>query len=185
MISDFTEEETPGCHAYQIYFALNLHFSDDSYDYFKYHGKLKWLTPKKYQESKGRFYFEMVAKNYGDNVFDYILSLVSHYDRKIWIGDLIGIKSKEIYNRWRDSLTSESLNHSLSYDVTLKNNEYSELLKAYFSDEITKEQMMFSLYKNKLYDTYDDTLKDDPIWRELSLKCKRYHPFLERFFFIH
>ena len=53
----------PGYNAYKTYVALKNHFTSDSYDYFKYKGRVR-VKEESFLKRKDKFYFEKIEKKY-------------------------------------------------------------------------------------------------------------------------
>ena len=84
------------------YVALKLHFTSDSYDFFKYNGKVK---PGKVN-SRDRWRLERIGRKYqGDELVDFIVANLC--EGKAWVGDY----TDRSYMDWRKRV--ESLQYHL------------------------------------------------------------------------
>lgn len=174
---------------YKQYLALKHHFTSDTYDYFKYCGKIK-ASVESFNKRKDRLFFERLSRQKKDEeIIDFFVSnFVSSTDpTSLWIGDIIK-NGNEIYTEWkkkRQSLTYVFENdlrntfqegHFLEY-LEIKNNKHPKILKAYLSGNLSLETMVLLdqmlNYRNK----FDDKLID-PVWELISKKIKNYSPFL-------
>lgn len=94
--------------AKQIYLAIKLHFTSDSYDAIKYNFRVRSTTKV---SSKDSFYFERLAKKYGSNRQNYIDFLVANFIKPTppgWVSELVSSDADSIYKSWlkqRDSFT--------------------------------------------------------------------------------
>jgi len=89
--------------AYQKYLALRTHFKSDSYDYFRYHGKLKG-DKLKFETRKDKFHFYKISKL--RHPVDYMVANMMA-NANFWYGDVNDEQSHIVYNNWvkrRDSL---------------------------------------------------------------------------------
>lgn len=50
--------------AWKIFMGIKLHFSNDSYDYFKYFGKFKNMDVEHFNKRQDRFWFEYLVANF-------------------------------------------------------------------------------------------------------------------------
>jgi T4 gene Gp59 loader of gp41 DNA helicase len=111
-----------GYGVYRIYMALKMHFTQESYDYVKYHGKVR-VTEDSYSNRRDKWYFEKLAKKYdADEMETFLLANMKHGDVK-WIGDYLDNESREIYNEHKKHNESLSYNFSNEIDLLLKDNE--------------------------------------------------------------
>lgn len=93
--------------AYMKYEAVKLHFTSDSYDYFKYHGKPRVRSQEDFLTRKDRIFFQMLAKRYTDQE-DYVQFLVSNMmqSSNVWSKDLVSDSCREIHNRYKAHIQS-------------------------------------------------------------------------------
>ena len=77
-----------GYEAFSLYNSLKLHFSSDSYDFFKYNGKSN-ISIDSFEKRKDKYHFYKLSRRQDDN--DYIQFLVSNFleNDKCWAGDLL------------------------------------------------------------------------------------------------
>ena len=63
-----------GFEVYKMYLALRQHFTKDSYDYFKYRGKVR-ASEKSFEERRDRYFFKKLATKYdGQKMLDYFVA---------------------------------------------------------------------------------------------------------------
>ena len=174
--------------AYRCYLSLKNHFTKDHYDYHKYRGKTR-ATNQAFYKRKDRFWFEKTSRKYSDEeVLNFLLANFVNTDtpQNLWIGEIIN-SGERTYAEWmkrQQSLTylfKEQLN-----ELLLENNldevfncskGHPLVLKRYLGGEISLETLtilekVFSFAKN-----FDKKLKD-PVWESVSLKIKKYSPFI-------
>jgi len=92
--------------ARERYVAIKLHFNSDSYDFFKYSGRVNKSSANSRDAAK---FSRMDRKYKGQALTDYILANV--LDGKNWIGDF----SEKSYTEWRKRV--ESLRYHLTEQV--------------------------------------------------------------------
>lgn len=174
--------------AYTQYLALKNHFSKPNYDYFKYVGKSR-ASMASFNKRKDKYWFERLSRQKNDDEIKnyYIANFVeSDTPDRLWIGEIIR-EGEEKYQKWNKR------NQSLSYifkeqsSEMLSLNKLEELfdtskqhpiiLKKFLSGKISIETLTIwdkiFLFRNK----FDKQLLD-PVWETVSLKIKKYNPFL-------
>ena len=173
---------------YQTYLSMKSHFTNPKYDFIKYGGKSR-ATMTSFNKRKDKYWFEKTSRKYSDQeVIDFLLAnfVTTDNPQNLWIGEIINSGEKN-YSQWmkrKQSLTylfKEQSNELLS-DTNLKevfdcSMGHPPLLKKYLGGEISLETLtilekVFSFVKN-----FDEKLKD-PVWETVSMKIKKYIPFL-------
>ena len=172
---------------YKTYLALKNHFTKDSYDYHKYQGKSR-ASLQSFYKRRDRFWFEKLSRQKDDKeIIDFFVSnFTSCSDPgSLWIGEIIK-EGESRYTSWQKRI------QSLTYLFKQESQEIFEngvetvfdcskghptLLKMFLSGQISIETLViydkiFLFGKN-----FDKKLKD-PVWETVSLKIKKYSPFL-------
>ena len=169
---------------YADYVALYRHFTSD-YDYHKYNGKVR-LKSENFNRRPDRFSFEKLAKRYEHDYHDFILSNMAA-NPKTYIKTLAtSLECEEIYLNWRKR--AQSLTYTFKNDLTkisnnanrtlgMINGRHPELLEAYLGDGVCLETVciMLSITGGSLW---DKIMNGDPVWDSVSLRVKKYTPFL-------
>ena len=174
---------------YQTYLSMKSHFTNRKYDFFKYGGKSR-ATMTSFNKRKDKYWFEKTSRKYSDKeVLDFLLSnfVSANNPENLWIGEIIN-SGERTYAEWmkrQQSLTylfkeqsNELLfNKKLNEVFDCSNNKHPIVLKKYLGGEVSLETLMilekvFSFTKN-----FDKKLTD-PVWETVSLKIKKYTPFL-------
>lgn len=173
---------------YKTYLALKNHFTKEQYDYHKYCGKVKAQLQSFYKR-KDRYWFERLSRQKSDKeIVDFFVSnfIACTDPSKLWIGELM----REGECRYSDWLKRKQ---SLSYifkeetkklfedtrvdDVFDCSKGHPIILKRYLSGNISIETMiiydMVFFFKNNF-----DKKLIDPVWESVSIKLKKYSPFL-------
>lgn len=104
-----------GYEACMMHMALKLHFDpSSSYDFFKYEGRIKWLTPEKFDLRSDRWFFHKLSKLYSDNTtcLFFLAANFFHQQKVTWVRDLLGEEARGIY------LEKLRVKESLEYIVT-------------------------------------------------------------------
>ena len=173
---------------YKCYLSLKNHFTKDSYDYFKYCGKSR-ATKKSFYGRRDRFWFERIARQKTDQeiVEFFVSNFITCTDpSKLWIGEMMR-EGEDRYEAWKKR------NQSLSYvfreetqslfenqkvdDVFDCSKGHPPILKNFLSGNISPETMV--IYdKIFLFGKDFDKKLQDPVWETVSIKLKKYSPFL-------
>ena len=158
------------------------------YDFFKYGGKSR-ATMASFNKRKDKYWFEKTSRKYSDEeVLNFLLANFVSTDnpQNLWIGEIINSGERN-YSQWmkrKQSLTylfkeqsNELLSNKNLNEVFDCSKGHPPLLKKYLGGEISLETLtilekVFSFVKN-----FDGRLKD-PVWESVSLKIKKYIPFL-------
>ncbi len=96
-----------GFEAYKIYVAMKTHFSREDYNFFNYNGKTN-ANVDSFRKRKDRYFFIRFARKYPiQKIAEMILANMLN-DSKFWIGDMTGVKPREIYSAWKRKLDALS-----------------------------------------------------------------------------
>ena len=173
---------------YQTYLSMKSHFTNRKYDFFKYGGKSR-ATMSSFNKRKDKYWFEKTSRKFSDQeVVDFLLSNFVSTDnpQNLWIGEIINSGERK-YAEWmkrKQSLTylfKEQLKELLSENdletVFNCSKAHPLVLKRYLGGEISLETLtilekVFSFRKE-----FDKKLQD-PVWETVSLKIKKYIPFI-------
>ena len=173
---------------YQHYLSLKNHFTNPKYDFFKYGAKTR-ASVTSFNKRKDKYWFEKTSRKYSDKeVVDFLVSNFTATDnpQNLWIGEIInsGERNYAEWMRRQQSLTY--LFKEQSNELLLENEletlfnctkGHPLLLKKYLSGSVSLETLtifdkIFHFSKN-----FDKRLTD-PVWETVSLKLKKYSPFL-------
>lgn len=172
---------------YQSYLSLKNHFTNPKYDYFKY--KKTRATVAAFNKRKDKYFFERTSRKYNDKeVVNFLLANFAFTDnpQNLWIGEIInsGEKNYSEWTRRQQSLTylfkeqSEKLFSSNKLENVFDCSKgHPPILKNFLGGNIFIETLV-------IYDRIFDYAKDfdkkllDPVWETVSLKLKKYSPFL-------
>ena len=175
--------------AYRCYLSLKNHFTKEHYDFHKYGGKTR-ATHQAFYKRKDRFWFEKFARQKTDKEVEefFVSNFVSSTDPgTMWIGDMI--KNGEArYVDWKKKVESLSYNFkeetsSLFADGNfdamfhIDGSRHPDILKEYLGGKVSLETMVICDRILGYREEWDKRL-DDPVWETVSLKIKKYKPFL-------
>jgi hypothetical protein len=97
-----------GYEAFGLYQALKLHFTTDSYDFFKYGGKSR-TSVESFDNRKDKYHFHKLSRRLTTRD-DLILFLVANILNKenVWVGDLLTEESETIFRQRQKVIQSMS-----------------------------------------------------------------------------
>jgi hypothetical protein len=173
---------------YQHYLSLKNHFTNPKYDFFKYGGKSR-ATLTSFNKRKDKYWFEKSSRKYSDKeIVDFLVSNFVSTDnpQNLWIGEIIN-SGERTYAEWmkrQQSLTylfkeqSEELFSEIKlHDALNCSKGHPPVLKKFLSGKITLETLV--IYDRIfLFGKMFDKKLLDPVWETVSLKIKKYNPFL-------
>tara|TARA_B100001287_G_scaffold261153_1_gene249910 strand:+ start:1126 stop:1716 length:591 start_codon:yes stop_codon:yes gene_type:complete len=174
---------------YKTYLAFKNHFTKKSYNYFKYGGKSK-ASVQAYNKRKDRYFFErMSRKKTDEEIKDYFLANFVECDDpdRLWIGEIIS-SGEDNLKSWMKRSQTMSYMFKTEVEVfvnrenfqqlfTIKGQSHPEILKKYLQGALSIETMVILDIILEYVKNFDKKL-EDPVWETVSLKIKKYKPFL-------
>ena len=174
---------------YKTYLAFKNHFTKKSYNYFKYGGKSK-ASVQAYNKRKDRYFFErMSRKKTDEEIKDYFLANFVECDDpdRLWIGEIIS-SGEDNLKSWMKRSQTMSYMFKTEVEVfvnkenfqqlfTIKGQSHPEVLKKYLQGALSIETMVILDIILEYVKNFDKKL-EDPVWETVSLKIKKYKPFL-------
>jgi len=171
--------------SYKLFNAIKMHFTTNSYDYFKYHGKIK-ADEISFESRKDKYMFYKLSKHE-----DPLMFLVANFaeGKKLWVGDLFDTDKQMTYNeflRRKQSLTyifETDIDNLLedfdkNFEVPL-DGDYPHLLKLLTRKKITKETFIIINDCVRFFGSWNKRIVDPVLWPQIALNCKKLYPFLE------
>ena len=173
---------------YQHYLSLKNHFTNPKYDFFKYGAKTR-ASVTSFNKRKDKYWFEKTSRKYSDKeVVDFLVSNFTATDnpQNLWIGQIINSGERN-YAEWtkrQQSLTylfkeqsNELFSENKLDDVFNCSKGHPLVLKMFLGGKLSLET--FTIYE-KIFGFSKDFDKKllDPVWETVSLKLKKYSPFL-------
>ena len=182
-----------GFDVYRMYLAMKLHFTKDNYDFFQYDGKAR-ANEDTYHQRKDRWFFETLARKHTkDEVLELLLAtfVLSEDPSKVWVGD-IKTNGRDSWLVWKK--LQESFAYSFEQDLgtvvehlettghTFNNlfetlGGHPTLLKLYLRRHLSIETLIVMDIVLGYTKRWDKEMTD-PLWESVSLKIRKYKPFL-------
>jgi len=175
--------------AYRQYLSLKNHFTKEKYDYHKYCGKSR-ATVQSFYKRKDRFWFEKLARNKDDKeVIEFFISnfITCTDPSKLWIGEMIR-EGEGRYTEWKKRTQSLSYLFKEETGILFSDNNFDsmfsmdgsrhpQILIEYLRSNISIETLVI-LDKILGFRTEFDKNLQDPVWETVSMRMKKYSPFL-------
>jgi hypothetical protein len=174
--------KTSGFDVYQDYCALKAHFKRPDYDFFKYNGKVK-ATYEAFERRVDRNFFNKLAKSktYREQILANIIS------DDLWIGEIVlNEQATENYKAWRKRRQSlaytfkqdlAKLDGSLKDQIVIVPGGHPKIVTAYLRNDVCLETVCIVADILKCHGYWDKNITD-VIWKDLSLRIRKYTPFV-------
>ena len=173
---------------YQHYLSLKNHFTNPKYDFFKYGAKTR-ASVTSFNKRKDKYWFEKTSRKYSDKeVVDFLVSNFVSADnpQNLWIGQIInsGERTYADWMRRQQSLTylfkeqsNELFSETKLEDALNCSKGHPLVLKKFLSGQLSLETL--TIYEKIFHFSKDfDKKLLDPVWETVSLKIKKYMPFI-------
>ena len=180
-----------GYETFSLYQALKLHFTQESYDFFKYNGKSN-VSVTAFENRKDKYHFYKLSRRISqkDDMIDFIVSNLIE-DENTWVGSLLQEEAEVNYRKHQKVL------QSLSYifenecrelfedlknpnDLLLTTGDYPILLTKALRKEVQIETVCLMNNILKFVPVWSKKISDTIRWPEYRLKIIKYSPFLPK-----
>jgi len=173
---------------YRTYLSMKSHFTNPKYDFVKYGGKSR-ATMTSFNKRKDKYWFEKTSRKYSDQeIIDFLLSnfVNATNPQNLWIGEIIN-SGERTYAEWKMRQQSLTYMFTEQSSTLLSENDLERvfncskghpiILKKYLGGEISLETLSILERVFSFQSKFDKKLKD-PVWETVSMKLKKYLPFL-------
>jgi spermidine/putrescine-binding protein len=178
-----------GYEAFCLYTSLKLHFNSDSYDYFKYNGKVS-TSIGAFENRKDKWHFYKLSRRFTNEEQgrDFIVANLIH-DSNVWVGNLLMEESSAEYRKRQKVI--QSLTYTFTNDIEslmsqespndslmVQDGEYPKLLQKLLHDEISLESICILNKLLNFLPSWDKKIADTIHYPNISRKIKKYTPFI-------
>ena len=173
---------------YQHYLSLKNHFTNPKYDFFKYGAKTR-ASLTSFNKRRDKYWFEKTSRKYSDKeVVEFLVSnfVSSTNPQNLWIGEIIN-SGERTYAEWTKRRQSLSYLFKEQMQELLSENELENLfdcskghppiLKKFLGGGLSIESLVICEKVFSFREKFDKKLTD-PVWETVSLKLKKYLPFI-------
>ena len=173
---------------YQHYLSLKNHFTNPKYDFFKYGAKTR-ASVTSFNKRKDKYWFEKTSRKYSDErslIFWYLIFLLPTTHKTYGLEKLSILEKGHTPNGKSGNRVRLTCSKNKATNCSRRTNSGSLfncskghpiLLKEYLSGRLSLEN--FVIYDKIFHFSKNfDKKLSDPVWETVSLKLKKYGPFL-------
>lgn len=186
----FNFEEGSGFSAFAMFNALKIHFTSDSYDYFRYHGKSN-VTADNFSNRKDKYSFYKLSRKYRlEDLKNFYVANLLEKDVN-WIGDINNLEGEETYKKWQKR--NQSLTYRFEQDIigllnstqspnemlVVTDGQYPILLKEVMHSNIAVETLVILNDIMNFFPMWDKKIADTIVWPSMRRKFVKYTPFID------
>ena len=177
-----------GYDAYCLYLAINNHFHSDSYDYFKYNGKVS-AKLESFMKRKDRYHFAKLARKYNDELKDFLVANFSK--KKYYVRELLEMECEKNYIEFKKRkqkltyLITEEMRYlfdkykHIDFCIGIKDGQHSNILREYLGGRIAAETLVAADKIFGIFTDYDSMVSENFIWPKTRKRLDSLAPFLE------
>ena len=182
-----------GFDVYKTYLAVKLHFTTDTYDYYKYGGKVNTKLDT-FTKRKDRYFFHKLSTKYGqDDILDFFVANFLS-DSKRWIGNLLANDGRGVYldyKKWKESfayhfkqecgtIVSDFSSRGLSFNDGFipPNGQHPRMLRLLIQRKCSYQTAVVLNHFLNFSKNWDKEITEKVVWPEISLKVARVKPFI-------
>tara|TARA_B100000780_G_C21096701_1_gene442354 strand:+ start:504 stop:1109 length:606 start_codon:yes stop_codon:yes gene_type:complete len=177
-----------GFDAYCLYLAITNHFHTESYDFFKYRGKVPVKLPA-FLKRNDKYHFAKLARDHRDDLKDFLVANLSkqkYYGRNLLEPECDD--NYKAYKKKKQKLTY-TITEDMRYlqdkyehiDTILKttNGQHPPILKEYLGSKINAETFISFDLMFALFSEYDESIQEKFIWPKERNRLSKLKPFIE------
>ena len=170
--------------AYVKFLALRKHFTTDSYDYFKYNGKVR-ANRETFMSRPDAYSFAKLAKK-----DDYVNLIMSNLliNNKVWVRDLLDSECEARHTNWKKRV--ESLGYIFKSELAHCDDEYKRnfiskdgqhphVMTLFLQRKISLETFTILAHSANIFSYWQEKVVDKHVSFDIINKSKKYKPFLD------
>ena len=177
-----------GYDAYCLYLAINNHFHTESYDYFKYNGKVS-AKLESFMKRKDKYHFAKLARKYNGELKDFLVANLSR--QKYYVRDLLEMECEKNYIEFKNRkqkltyLITEEMRYlfdkykHIDFCIGIKDGQHSNILREYLGGRIAAETLVAADKIFGIFNDYDSMMNEKFIWPKERKRLDSLAPFLE------
>jgi len=186
--------ENTGFAAFALYNAIKLHFTSDSYDYFKYNGKTN-VSKQSFMVRKDKYQFYKLSRKYSlDELKNFYVANFLQGDK--WVGDMTGPEGEENYLKWQK--TQQALTYTFNNDIIYlfdlvdgaeswtrddilrcHGGGWPMIITKLMKNEVTLESVCILVDLVGCMPRWEKEVTEDIIWPFWHRLIKKYTPFIQ------
>lgn len=170
--------------AYVKFLALRKHFTTDSYDYFKYNGKVR-ANRETFMSRPDAYSFAKLAKK-----DDYVNLIMSNLliNNKVWVRDLLDSECEARHTNWKKRV--ESLGYIFKSELAHCDDEYKRnfisrdgqhplVMTLLLQKKISLETFTILAHSANIFSYWQEKVVDKHVSFDIINKSRKYKPFLD------
>jgi hypothetical protein len=186
--------ENTGFAAYALWNALKLHFTSDSYDYFKYNGKTN-VSQSTFTTNKSKYQFYKLSRKYDLEELKnfYVANFIE--GKGDWVGELLQ-DGEENYLKWQKR--QQSLTYTFENDIMYLLDKvdgaefwtmddyfkpfdggWPNIITKLMQNKISLETVCILIDIVGCMPRWEKQITDDLVWPTWHRLIKRYTPFIQ------
>lgn len=170
--------------AYVKYLAFKRHFTTDSYDYFKYNGKVRASIDSFQSRNDSFFFLKLARKDDYENII--LANMIEKPD--IWVRDILEQEGHNRYIKWKKRM--DSLGYIFKSDINIMLDEYEDnfvvrdgqhphIMTMMLQKKISLETFTIMTHLANIFPYWDKKIVDKVVSRDIMKKSRKYKPFLD------
>lgn len=177
-----------GFDAYCLYLAISNHFNTESYDFFKYNGKVPVKLPA-FLKRNDKYHFAKLARQHRDDLKDFLVANLSK--QKYYGRNLLDSECTDNYKEYKKR--KQKLTYTITEDFRYLYDKYDTLetlldsvdgqhpviLKEFLGKKITAETIIEFDSLFGIFNRYDETIQEKFIWPKEKNRLLKLKPFIE------
>ena len=176
-----------GIEVYRLYLSLKLHFTTDTFDYFKYGNSAK-ASQHSFDSRRDKFFFVKLSRTFKEDELREFFVANMIVEDKVYPATLVreGAKNYQEYIKRKQSLAYNFKEDVMTlHDISQKFDKlfiiegvHPPLLKAHLGGKISIETLAIF---NKIFQyvgNFDKDIKEDIVWKPLRNRVVKYEPFI-------
>ncbi len=177
-----------GFDAYCLYLAINNHFNTESYDFFKYNGKVPVKLPA-FLKRNDKYHFAKLAREHRDELRDFLVANLSQ--QKYYVKNLLDQECVDNYKEFKKR--KQKLSYCVIQDMRYLQDVYTDIdvvlecvkgqhppiLKEYLGKKISAETFITFEYMFGVFGDFDELIQEQFIWPKERDKLTKLKPFIE------
>ena len=182
-----------GFDVYKTYLAVKLHFTSDTYEYYKYGGKVNTKLDT-FTKRKDRYFFHKLSTRYAET--DILDFFVANFlaDSKRWIGNLLANDGRDVYLDYKKrkeafayhfkqecgTIVSDLGRRNISFNDGFipPNGQHPRILRLLIQRKISYQTAVVLDHFLGFTKNWDKEITEKVVWPEISLKVSRVKPFV-------
>jgi len=181
-----------GYETFGLYQALKLHFTQESYDFFKYNGKTN-VSVTTFENRKDKYHFYKLSRRLAqkDDMIDFIVANLVE-DEKTWVGSLLMQESEVNYRKHQKII--QSMSYTFENDcklifgdcilnpneVLMTDGDYPVLLKKGLQKLVNIESVCLLNNMLGFVPMWSKKIADTIHWPNYRMKLLKYSAFIPK-----